>query len=176
MASIIKVDTIQTAAGGTPTAADLGINTTGNLLQVVRNTYATQTALSTDAYTDTGLTATITPKSSTSTILVIAVMQYRLECTTTGQDVGIGFKILRGSTSIYTSATTYSNYIYYPGLSSYNFRSNSTYTAEDTSHGSTSELTYKVQMGGYNASSGNTTVDTQNGGNASSLLLIEIAG
>jgi len=26
MASIIKVDTIQTAAGGTPTAADLGLN------------------------------------------------------------------------------------------------------------------------------------------------------
>ena len=30
MASIIKVDTIQTAAGGTPTAADLGINAISN--------------------------------------------------------------------------------------------------------------------------------------------------
>ena len=35
MTSIIKVDTLQKANGATPTAADLGINTTGTVLQVV---------------------------------------------------------------------------------------------------------------------------------------------
>ena len=35
MTSIIKVDQIQTAAGSTPTAADLGVNISGSLLQVV---------------------------------------------------------------------------------------------------------------------------------------------
>ena len=34
MSSIIKVDQIQLANGSTPTAADLGINTTGSVLQV----------------------------------------------------------------------------------------------------------------------------------------------
>ena len=34
MTSIIKVDTLQKANGATPTAADLGINTTGTVLQV----------------------------------------------------------------------------------------------------------------------------------------------
>jgi hypothetical protein len=34
MTSIIKVDTLQKANGATPTAADLGINTSGNVLQV----------------------------------------------------------------------------------------------------------------------------------------------
>jgi hypothetical protein len=35
MTSIIKVDTIQTAAGGTPTAASLGISGVGKIGQVV---------------------------------------------------------------------------------------------------------------------------------------------
>ena len=34
MTSIIKVDTLQKANGATPTAADLGINTTGNFINV----------------------------------------------------------------------------------------------------------------------------------------------
>lgn len=33
MTSILKVDTLQTAAGGVPTVGDLGINTTGSVLQ-----------------------------------------------------------------------------------------------------------------------------------------------
>ena len=33
MTSILKVDTIQTAAGGTPTAADLGLNVSGSIVQ-----------------------------------------------------------------------------------------------------------------------------------------------
>ncbi len=40
MTSIIKVDQIQTLAGTAPTAADLGINVTGSVLQVVQATPA----------------------------------------------------------------------------------------------------------------------------------------
>ena len=69
MASIIKVDTIQTAAGGTPTAADLGLNTTGSVLQVVssNNGYAVTTSSS---YVDTGLQQTITPIATNSKFLI----------------------------------------------------------------------------------------------------------
>ena len=70
MASILKVDQIQTAAGGTPTAADLGINTSGNVLQVV-----TATSESAGATTSTSfvsyMSANITPSSTSSKILLI---------------------------------------------------------------------------------------------------------
>jgi hypothetical protein len=42
----------------------------GSVLQVVQATYSTQTTNNTTTYTDSGLTATITPKFSTSKILV----------------------------------------------------------------------------------------------------------
>jgi hypothetical protein len=43
----------------------------GTVLQVVSATYGVQTDFSTASYVDTGLTATITPSSATSRILVI---------------------------------------------------------------------------------------------------------
>jgi hypothetical protein len=71
MASIIKVDQIQTAAGGTPTAADLGINTTGNVLQVVQGEYSAEQDTGSTSFVSTGLTATITPSSTSSKILIL---------------------------------------------------------------------------------------------------------
>jgi hypothetical protein len=69
MTSIIKVDQIQTAAGTAPTAADLGINTTGTVLQVVNNIRTTSMTWASTAIVDQ-LAATITPKSTSSKILV----------------------------------------------------------------------------------------------------------
>ena len=71
MASIIKVDQIQTAAGGTPTAADLGLNVTGAVLQVVKGTATTQTNITASSFADTGLSASITPSSTSSKILIL---------------------------------------------------------------------------------------------------------
>ena len=45
MTSIIKVDQIQNAAGGVPTAGDLGLNTTGTVLKVSHFTNNTRTSL-----------------------------------------------------------------------------------------------------------------------------------
>lgn len=73
MASIIKVDTIQTAAGGTPTAADLGLNTTGSVLQVVEASVENSSSVTTSStsYVDSGLlTLSITPQAAGSKIHV----------------------------------------------------------------------------------------------------------
>ena len=72
MSSIIKVDTIQTAAGGTPTAADLGLNTTGSVLQVVQSQLATPVAVTLNTgFTEiTGLTQSINLSSSSSKVLI----------------------------------------------------------------------------------------------------------
>ena len=71
MSSIIKVDQIQLSNGNTPTAGDLGLNTTGSVLQVKQ-------AVKTDTFTTSSssfvqvpnLTVTITPSSSSSKMLV----------------------------------------------------------------------------------------------------------
>ncbi|MDA8860418.1 hypothetical protein N9I36_00470 [Planktomarina temperata] len=72
MTSIIKVDTLQKANGATPTAADLGINTTGTVLQVVKSSViTTQFSINSTNHTEinTGFRVAITPKSTSSTII-----------------------------------------------------------------------------------------------------------
>ena len=72
MASILKVDQIQTAAGGTPTAADLGITGTGKILQVVA-TQGLNSDFTTGSNADVSIPDTsisITPTSTSSRIFV----------------------------------------------------------------------------------------------------------
>ena len=66
--SILKVDTINEKTSGN------GVAIPGHVIQVVSNTYATETASGSSSYTDTGLAATITPKFATSKILVLCNM------------------------------------------------------------------------------------------------------
>ena len=72
MTSIIKVDQIQTAAGGVPTAADLGLNVGGNVLQVVQVTGTNGTNVSgSSGYVSVAGTCSITPTSATSKVLIL---------------------------------------------------------------------------------------------------------
>jgi hypothetical protein len=70
MTSIIKVDQIQTVAGATPKAADLGINTTGTVLQVVNTRFNLSMSTSNTTFTQTGHNVTITPTSTSSRIII----------------------------------------------------------------------------------------------------------
>jgi len=71
MSSIIKVDTIQNAAGGVPTAGDLGLNITGTVLQVVSATKTDTATTSSETFGEiSGLSVSITPTSTTSKVLV----------------------------------------------------------------------------------------------------------
>ena len=72
MTSILKVSTIQNTAGTAPTAADLGLNVTGSVLQVKSVTKTDTFSLSNSTFADvTGLSVTSTPKASTDKILVL---------------------------------------------------------------------------------------------------------
>jgi hypothetical protein len=68
--SEIRVDAIKTRAGAVPKAGDVGLNITGNVLQVVshKNSSVNSTASSTFVATDS--TVTITPTSTNSKILI----------------------------------------------------------------------------------------------------------
>lgn len=93
MASIIKVDQIQTAAGGTPTAADLGINTTGSVLNVQTHTWGNETVNSTTTYADvSGSSFVYTPVSSNSTLIITG----NIHCRTrdSNRDAGFGLRLV----------------------------------------------------------------------------------
>ena len=60
-----------TSAGVAVTGLSKASLPTGSVLQVVNATYSTYTTTSSSTFADTGLTATITPTSATSKILVL---------------------------------------------------------------------------------------------------------
>ena len=69
MTSIIKVDQIQTLAGAAPTAADLGINVTGSVLQVVNTIMQSNFTIGANSNGDV-MSASITPKYASSKIKI----------------------------------------------------------------------------------------------------------
>jgi hypothetical protein len=88
---------VLTVAGGVPTWATPSGG--GKVLQVVQGTSTTSTGITSTSYTDTTLSATITPSATTSKILVLVSQSYHFQtnrttfCYTSSQ-------IVRGSTSI----------------------------------------------------------------------------
>jgi len=117
MTSILKVDNIQKANGSVPKASDLGINTTGSVLQVVSttktDTYSATVAAGAASDLIPGLTATITPSSTNSKVLVTLVLNAVFN-TTAGQNMhsilfrdttALGIGDAAGSRSRVTSST-----------------------------------------------------------------------
>jgi len=97
MSSIIKVDQIQLADGSTPTAGDLGLNTTGSVLQVVQAVRNNGFSFASSDFTDlTGLSVSITPKSTSSKILVTCMVH----ATAASDNHSIAYRVLRGSTPV----------------------------------------------------------------------------
>jgi hypothetical protein len=72
----------------------------GSVLQVVSATTSTQVSVSGGTYTDTTLTATITPKFSTSKILVLVNQPARVLPQATTSAVFAGIQLVRNSTAI----------------------------------------------------------------------------
>ena len=72
--STLQVDTIKTTAGAAPTLNDLSISHAGSVVQFVRDNptsaYTTRYSATTTSFADTGFSIAITPKFSTSLILV----------------------------------------------------------------------------------------------------------
>ena len=73
----------------------------GKLLQVVYGSTATQVTSSSTSFVSTGLTATITPTSATSTILVL-IGQQGLYKSNGNQTTSIKLRLNRGASTIYT--------------------------------------------------------------------------
>ena len=74
----------------------------GVVLQVVQGSYSTQATNSTSSYAATGLSASITPKFSTSKILVLFSIPSNINRQSNGGIQGF-FQLLRNSTAVYTN-------------------------------------------------------------------------
>jgi hypothetical protein len=69
MASVLKVDQLQLSDGSTPTAGDLGIDTSGTVLQIVSSNQAQNLVTASTSYIDVGMTpVTITLSKNHSTV------------------------------------------------------------------------------------------------------------
>jgi hypothetical protein len=152
-------------AGGTLLLSSSNTNfPTGSVLQVVYGSTSTQVANTTTTYTDTGLTATITPKSASSKILVIVTQS----CYRGGTATGVNIKLFRGATDL----GQYVKDEAYTGNSTANV-STTAFQRLDTPN-TTSPTTYKTQFANSTAVA-TAFVQTDNVG-VSTITLMEIAG
>ena len=138
----------------------------GAVLQVVSGTYSTQAANATTTYADTGLSASITPSSTSNKILVLVNHPSNYSSASNSQNA-LNIRLFRGSTEIAIVAynTGYTN------------TTQEAFLSESISYldspATTSSVTYKTQF--KNNTSAN-EVRVQQGNQTSTIILMEIAG
>ena len=94
--STLKTNTIQAATGTTVNVASGHVlNAPGHVLQVVSGTAATETSFTASSFFATSTSVSITPTSTSSKILVSAVVP--VQCATSGL---ITYTLYRGSTNL----------------------------------------------------------------------------
>lgn len=138
----------------------------GAVLQVVNANTATQASASTTTYADTNLTATITPTSATSRILVL-VSQNGVYKTSFNSGNGVNLRLVKNSTALITFVFGGT----YTGTNFENTQAASTCYLD--SPATTSATTYKTQLAAYNNAA---AVYAQAFNETSTITLLEIAG
>ena len=141
---------------------------TGCILQVVQGTYGTSTQISSTTFTDTGLTASITPTSASSKILIIVSQPGFCQYSSGGNAIipnlcRNGSEILRLGQA-QTTTTTFAP-----------FSINVSYL---DSPATTSSTTYKTQVKWYTGASASNSVFlnwTSDAAGYSTMVLMEVA-
>lgn len=138
----------------------------GKVLQVVEGTKTGQASSSSNTYADIGLSVSITPSSSASKVLVFATCS---SVTKYGGNTNVGFKLLRGSTSIFNTDAIATNNA--TGTNSIGTVS----LVKLDSPATTSATTYKVQMANVD-SAGTVAVNdyVSSNTNISTIIAMEI--
>jgi len=170
--NIIKTNTINEVSSGNGVNIDSLIikdqkitNHAGLVYQTVSAVHDTKTEISSSStYTDTGLTATITPSASSSKVLVIFGMQLG---TNTSGSQNLQARLLRGSTVVRVVDNIHN--------SSGTPLEAQPFVAFLDSPSTTSSTTYKVQMHGTSSNTFRINNFNTNAGEAmSSMTLLEI--
>jgi hypothetical protein len=149
-----------------PTGVTGATGAAGKILQVVNATYATQTGSTSTTFADTGLSASITPSSTSSKVLIFVSINGVLKHVG-NSETACNLRLVRGSTSIIDD---WSRYLGYTGSSAYNLISSSVNYLD--SPATTSATTYKVQL---RTTVSGQLVDVQRDGATSTITLMEVA-
>ena len=169
-ASAITAGTLAAARGGTGDA--LG---GGKILQYVRTNYDTNNNVASESYTTTGLTATITPTATDTHIVGFISLQCRFHNVTSAYEAGYAIAVKRDSTIIFEDDAS-ERYCIYLGMDAdagtLNIANKSSWNFADTSHNTTSAITYTVFARVQNA---NEQGKFQDATFPSQLLLMEFA-
>jgi hypothetical protein len=141
----------------------------GKVLQVVAATHSTEVSTTGTTFIDTGLTATITPATSGSRVLVLA-SQTAAAFNPSGTNAGGAFRLVRNSTEVWKVGGTTNLGITIVGASATNLQNNQLLgMAYLDSPSTASAVTYKTQLRSTTA-----TTTAQPASSTSSIVLIEI--
>ena len=170
MASIIGVNEIQHTNGtsAATVATDGTLSSTGHVIQVVNGTYSTSTSISSTTKgsgTSTGLTATITPKSTSNKLLLTGTIVFGCGYLT---DPALSIEIYDG-TNVVFQQEQWGRYFNGDGNEAYSW-THAIHAFIDAP--STNATTYTVRA--YRGAAGN--INAQDGGTTSFLTIMEIAG
>jgi hypothetical protein len=141
----------------------------GKVLQVVQGSTSTSTTNNTTSYTDTTLSASITPSSTSSKILVMLTQKLFIALGTSDRG-SIKAKLVRGATDIWENATIY---FQTTGISGEIDRYVCVNYLDTPS--TTSSTTYKTQFA-IDSTATNKIAFSQYDSNLSYITLMEIAG
>jgi hypothetical protein len=148
-------------------AIDTTLGSFLNIKQIVQGSTSTQVASASGTYIDTGLSATITPSSVNSKILVLVTQN---GCGKLGSDTTLHLRLNRNSTLFVLFGAP----IGWTANTGYNFPGSASFVYYD-SPASTSAQTYKTEMAAFSA---NSSVYTQYnvgaGSPTSTIVLIEV--
>jgi hypothetical protein len=158
---------VLTVSGGVPSWATPAAG--GKVLQVVSATTTTAKTISNNTYTDTNLTATITPTSSSSKILVLVSQYYTMERSANGVNGGI--IMLRNSTILLDDSNK-ENLVAYSAGATAVYSGTSLSLSYLDSPATTSATTYKTQ--GTNLHSSGQVIIFQRQSVPSTITLLEI--
>ena len=159
--------TVLTLPAVSGTVITTGSPQSQSVIQVVTGSTSTGVTTSGTTYIDTGLSATITPTSATSRILVL-IGQNGISKGPGANGAGLKLQLLRNSTVLikiqgYGGYTESSSYNWVGGVSS----------AYVDSPATTSATTYKTQFGNEQAVAASVTIN--NDASTSTITLLEIA-
>lgn len=137
-----SVNTAQLASSAVTNAKIATPLTLGKIGQIVTGSTTTQVSHNTSSYTDSNLSASITPSSTSSKIYITANIAFLVQAN--NLNAGGSFRILRDSTAIVGGEQTFENYISATGATAVIFygRDNINYL---DSPSTTSSITYKIQ-------------------------------
>ena len=142
----------------------------GKVLQVVTATTTTATTISSTTFTDTGLSASITPSATNSKILIMTSQNVEMNRQT--NEAGVGVRIMRDSTAI-AEYPDYKAFAMYTGNGTHIIGNTIVTLTWLDSPSTTSSITYKTQ-GDIGNTANNGTSTWQSSSTPGSIILLEI--